>query len=906
MKANPPTTFTDEQQLLDLIKVLFRLNELVLDGEFCIHHISTELCALLSPINSNIIDEHISGYLQQQDFEAMLDSSETKNDHFIVNITVSKGQVIKLYCQQMELINRHWIFVTKFELVTSQLTRQADAKEPKVFARLDFRLSDLRILEANQLAVELFNDEILEGKTLASLIDFSIEDLQSAITSAASYDVVTLQVSLISSAQPVILKIYQDSHCAKDNLSAYLIPSDAEQELIAQLKQSLQVSTSLFESREHAVLMMDPFGVINKVNSKMANLLGNHELFGKRAKAVLPPQIAQLVSTSEKSIHDVVIGQGSHSHRLQLKQQPLRSDDGVVLGLLITLSEHVDSTDTMKYRALYAASLAAEHAIFITDASGCMLFVNEVFEVQTGYSASDILDQDVSFLKNGALDEENYRFLWRSVQNKDTWRGVLRCRKRSGVSYWSDLVVNPLLDNDGNIECIVWLSQDITMDKELQKTGTYLANYDVATGLANAILAKDRLDGMIGRARRRKMLVAVIYLDVSEFEQIENRFGDHVATGLLTQYCDRLRNALRAEDSLARMSHGRIAVLLPDLPSVHALEVVSAKIDKVNQQKFSVDGVLSTIHFKQGVSYFPEQGASAESLFKNAEASLLNAWSNHNPIGCFGNSYNKKALVHFQLRRELMTMIESQQLEVVYQPVCEVKGDKVFSVEANLRWQHLKHGLVENDEIYTLAEASGCVQELGYMLIHQVCRDLVSWQEEGYDDFKVGINLSHGQLRDRQVAKKIAEIVHSYDLSLARFALEIPLSYIATQWLDLDKILEEFSLIGTSLQYDKFGERGAYISDLRSFPFDGIKLSKSYIEQIDSDPTAANLVQGIIAMAISLNLEVTAVGVEDLSQLLQLQEMNCHYGQGPFFTTFVTHNDLTKYFIQNVAQPRLN
>ncbi len=899
-------SYEDNMLLQDSMAVLFRLNELVLDKDFRISHASPKLSILLSPLNPDIVDEHIASFLQPADFESLLECPDDLNQEFIVQVVVSKGQVLALHCQRIDIAGQHWTVVTTFERINAAPASQEQETEQVLFSQLILSTDTLEVLEVNQLAQQLTGFDSLTGMKLSNLINIAHDELKSSLALATTVDAVTLNTTLLTTGKPVMIKVCRAVIEDNERLLAYIVVVNDGDETVEQLKYVQEISASLFESRNNAVLLMDQFGVINKINSKMTALLGERDLIGKRAKVALPSQISRLISTSDSSVHDVAIGSTGQSHRMQLKQKPLRSQSGNVLGLLLELSDYVDSTDTLKYRAFYAASLAAEHAVFITDSQGKVVFVNEVFEQQTGYSSNDVIDQDVSFLKNDTLDEESYRYLWNAVQNKDIWRGVLRCRRRSGVKYWSDLVVNPLLDSEGNIECIVWLSQDITMDKELQKTGTYLANYDIPTGLANAVLAKDRLEGMIGRARRRKKIVAVIYIDISEFEQLERSYGEPIANGLLTEYCERVRKALRAEDSLARVSNGRIAVLLPDLPNVDALEVVSAKIDKVNQRELKIADKVIKFNFKQGLSYYPEQGISAESLFKNAEASLLAAWSNQNPIGCFGRAYNKKALIHFQLRRELLATINEVRLDVVYQPVCEVKGDDINTVEACLQWQHAEFGLIKNDEIYTLAEASGCVQELGFMLIKQVCKDLVYWKQEGYDDFKVGINLSHGQLRDRNVAKRIAAIIEQHSLPVERLALEVPLSYIATQWLDLEEILQDLSLMGASILYDKFGERGAYISDLRHFPFNGIKLSNSYIAQIDSDPTAANLIQGIIAMATSLNLEVTAIGVEDLSQLLQLQEMGCHYAQGPFFTEFVTRDDLTNYFIQNIAQPRLN
>jgi len=881
---------------------LLRLNALVLDQDLIINHVSAKLGGFLSPLDSDISGEHVGSYLLTEDFESLLDAVVEPNVEAVVTLSLAKGQQVELTCQKIIVDGREWIIATTCSVVRVEAPVEPLIAEPDIFAKLVFSANSFEVLSANPLAHQLLANDCLIGMTIDQIINFDGEEFKSRLALVTAKEATTLTTSLKGTDTSVMIKVCRVIVHERDCLAAYIVSTDQAQQSQKQLAHAQQISASLFESRDCAVLMMDHFGVITRVNSMMASLLDDSNLVGKRARVALPSQLSELISTSDTSTHDVVVGFDDSTHRMQLRQQPLRSSQGGVLGLLLTLSEDVDSIDSLKYRALYAASLAADHAVFITDPKGQILFVNEVFELQTGYGANDVIDQDVSLLKNDTLGQDSYRYLWRAIKNKDTWRGILRCRKRTGISYWSDLVVNPLLDDQGETECIVWLSQDITMDKELKKTGTYLANYDVATGLANAVLAADRLEGMLGRARRRKMIVAVIYLDIGEFERLARRHSAHDLDNGLASYCDRLRDALRAEDSLARMSNGRIAVLLPDLPSVEALEVVSAKIDKVNQRALDIAGKPYHLEFKQGISYFPEQGASAESLFKNAEASLLKAWSNQNPIGCFGKVYNKKALAHFELRRELLEAIDNHMLEVTYQPVCQVNGDKIIAVEANLKWQHQKYGLIGNDEIFTLAEAGGCVQELGFSLIETICDDLNDWQQIGFSDFKVGINLSHGQLRNRHIARNIAAILERNSLSIERLALEIPISYIATQWLDLEDILQELSLMGASLQYDKFGDRGAYISDLRHFPFDGIKLSRSYIEQIDDDPTVANLIQGIIAMAISLNLKVTAVGVKDLSQLLQLQEMNCHYAQGELFNGFVSKEQMTQYLVRNTTQ----
>lgn len=165
----------------------------------------------------------------------------------------------------------------------------------------------------------------------------------------------------------------------------------------------------------------------------------------------------------------------------------------------------------------------------------------------------------------------------------------------------------------------------------------------------------------------------------------------------------------------------------------------------------------------------------------------------------------------------------------------------------------------------------------------------------------LSINLSHGQLRDNQIADKFTEILGRYNVDNHRLSLELPLSYIATQWLKLDEILQQLSLLGFTLEYDKFGDRGAYISDLRNFPFRGIKLTEDYVSHIDEDASTANLVEGIVSMASSLNLEATAVGVNEFSQILQLQEMGCRRAQGDFLGGYTDRDGVVKFIEQGMA-----
>ncbi|MGB0898315.1 MAG: EAL domain-containing protein [Psychrobium sp.] len=892
-----------------VLKKLLSLNEAVLDSSLTIHHISEELHSILSQGSQSMRGLSLSDFIDATDSEYLLAVLEAEKSQTIeIKLSFPHGNSPQtLYAFEFEKLTINddsWLLLRKFQQDVLKATESSVIFDHSVVPQLIIQPESMMILKGNRAADKAF-----------SFVDFSSHTILSQVINlpilplASLFDQVTREGSTLSvpifSDNGVIEHVnVQLNSIEYEGQSAWLIQfvKDLNQDDMAQQYiASRELTDALFETKDYALLMMDSFGVISQINQPMCELLGleRNQVIGQRAKQVLPHQVSTLISTSENSQYKVSLNSPSQAYKLT--QQPLRNNKGYVLGLLLELKSTVDDEQGLISRAYEAANNAGNHAVFITDKNGFIIYVNTMFEHQTGYRRDAIIGESFSILKGDDSNEDVIQNLWRTINNKDTWRGVLKHQRQSGASYWSDLTIKPLVDREGQLECFVGLSHDITLQKEMQKSGTYLANYDVKTGLANSILAKDRLEGMIGRARRRKLIVAVVYLDITQINDIAKQYDGELSDSVLLIYCNNLQRALRSEDAVARMSNERLAIFLPDLPSSEALDVVSAKIDRVNQQAISVGDNSFKFDIRQGVSYYPDQGLDCESLLKNAEASIIKAWSTGAPIGCFSQGQNDHALMHFQMRREIDEMIEGKLFNVVYQPIINLIDDSVYGVEAKIQWHHTHYGIIDNDDVYAVAEASGCAQELGMLVLEQVCIDASHWQKQGLAPMMLSVNLSHGQLRDNKISEKFNEVLERYKIDNKRLSLELPLSYIATQWLKLDEILQQLSLLGFTLEYDKFGDRGAYISDLRNFPFGGIKLTQDYISQIDEDVNTASLVEGIVSMASSLNLDATAVGVNEFSQVLQLQEMGCRRAQGDFLSPYTTRDGIVKFIQQGMT-----
>lgn len=893
-----------------VLQKLFALNELVIDSKLMICHVSELFEDIISIENKTVVGQSLSHFINDKDSDYLSSFlSNHKNQTININLLFPSGSnkliVYGMVFEQVVIEERSWLLLKSYQPQDTSMMKTDVFFEDNMIPQLIINPSTLQVIAINQAAKEIMPNNIAQQRNvqLSQLVNLPLNKLNDLFNN-------TLNVTLpIQSSIPLFISEGQTEH-----VPIKLSKIDYQRQVVWLIQvlnhrnydtashsnvEYHELANALFEAKDYALLIMDSFGVISQINQLMCDLLNVERIkvIGQRAKVVLPTQISSLISTSESSQH--VVKLPTTKEQFELFQQTLRNKQGYVLGLSLELRSTIDKDKKLIARAYDEINSTGNYAVFIIDKKGFITYVNDMFEHQTGYLKSAIIGKSFSILKSAETDDNIFKNLWQTIHSKNIWRGVLKHQRESGVNYWSDLTVKPLLDATNNIECFVGSSHDITLQKETEKSGIYLANYDDKTGLANCILAKDRLDGMLGRARRRKLFVAVIYLDISQINDLSK--NQDTVDSILLIYGKKLQQTLRDEDTIARISKDRLAILLPDLAHVEAINVVSAKVDKINQRPIIFDNATFRFDIRQGVSYFPDQGLDSESLLKNAEAAVINAWSNDVAIGCFSKGQNENALMHFQIRRDIDDMIANKSFDVIYQPIINLHDDTLQCVEANIVWNHNTYGLISNDDIYAVAEASGCIQELGELLLEQVCIDMNYWSSINVVDINVSINLSHGQLRHKNVPHQFSNILTRHNINNNRIGLEIPLSYIATQWLSLDEIFQQFSLLGFLLQYDKFGDRGAYISDLKSFPFNGLKLTEDYISIIHDDANTANLVEGLISMAQSLNLEVTAIGVTDFSQTLQLQEIGCKYAQGDFISKFVDREGIVKFLQQGIT-----
>jgi len=820
---------------------------------------------------------------------------------------------VNLTLATLTMASEQFMVVTHCDWSVNKIESQLTLFKKSSFGEFLITPESFTIVAANDCAQTLcgLSQQVLSSQTFSDIINVSDWQLSTELSKLLNDRDRSCNLSVVTASgelQLVKLTAHRVEFAGEPFIHLQTIEISAHQVHLQKVQQATDLTDSLFDLLPTASLLMDNLGNIAKINQAMTSLLGrsSDDLLGLHVRSVLPPVLFAKISPMEASICRIQVELNQQALDVEFHQQPMRDRFSSSQGLLLTIAPQKIAQLPVRIKALETVNEMALLAIFTLNPQGEFIYINEAFEQQSRYKSVQLIGHHISLLNGSAKDPYIFNNMLDSLQIKNSWRGNLKFTYPYGSYYWADVSIKPVYNERGEIENFVGVSTDTTRQKELQQTGVFLANYDLDTGLANDILAKDRLEGMLARARRRKLTVAVIYLDITEIESLAFEVGTVKSSELLSAYCTMLRSALRSEDAVARMSQTRLAILLPDLPNTSALEVVAAKIDKVNQKNIVVAQDSFDIDIRLGIAYYPEQGSDADSLFLNAESSLQKAWHANESIGCFGEQQNEQAIKHFNLRRDIVKALASGKLKTLYQPILDLASNKVTEFEVMVCWQHPKHGLIEGEAIYAVAEAGGIMSELGLWLFEQACIDLKYWHAKGYSDISVALNLSHGQLRNRHIAQSFAEILQKHGIAAQQVSVELPISYMATQWLELEDILQEFSLMGLTLQYDKFGERGAYISDLSSFPFSGLKLSASYVSQLEDNQTTANLIQGIIRMAQALDMTVTAVGVDSLSEFVQLQNMGCHYIQGDFTCRFASREEMDVFLGQQSDYPLLS
>lgn len=529
-------------------------------------------------------------------------------------------------------------------------------------------------------------------------------------------------------------------------------------------------------------------------------------------------------------------------------------------------------------------------AVLSTDISGKVTYLNVVAESMTGWTRAEAEGHELSEvfqIIDGATHRPVPNPLELAIRENRAVKLTPNCIlvRRDGHECAIEDSAAPIHDRDGQIRGAVIVFHDVSAARAMVLEMSHLAEHDPLTDLPNRLLLNDRLTQAISMARRNQKRVAVLFLDLDGFKQINDSLGHAIGDKLLQSVAARLSSCVRKSDTVSRWGGDEYVLLLSEVGQAADAAVSAAKIIAELKAVHNIGKHLLYITASVGITTYPEGGEDAETLIKNADMAMYHAKENgRDNFQFFEKEMNLRAVARQSLEGELRYALEREELLLHYQPKINLKTGAITSVEALVRWQHPQRGLLQPGQFLGIAEDSGLILGVGRWVLREACRQMRAWLDAGLPAVPVAVNISPREFRSADFFESVRAALKQTDLEPKFLELEITEAVLMQNAASTSSALAELKTIGVRLAVDDFGTGYSSLSYLTRFPIDALKLDQSFVRNIFVNLNDAIVVRTIINMGQSLKLRVIAEGVETKEQLAFLQAAGCDEAQGYYFS----------------------
>ena len=473
------------------------------------------------------------------------------------------------------------------------------------------------------------------------------------------------------------------------------------------------------------------------------------------------------------------------------------------------------------------------------------------------------------------------------VEEKETWP--------DGREGWVLTTKVPLRNRQGQIIGTMGIARDITEHKQAEARIRYMALHDALTGLPNRVLLQDRLAQAIALASRNQKRVAVIMLDLDRFKNINDSLGHYVGDRLLEAVSIRLKGCLRKSDVVARFGGDEFLFCLPLVADNQDIERVAQKLLVAMAEPFQIEGHELQISASIGICQYPTDGENPEVLLQSADAAMYEAKTKGRGVYCFFTpELNADAKRRQTLEKDLHKACTRGEFILHYQPQVSASSGHITGVEALLRWNHPQQGMISPNQFIPLLEELGLMVEVGKWVLKAACLQNVEWQKAGLPPIRVAVNLSAQQFHRGNIVGTVKEVLSETGLDPRWLELELTESLTLDETETTITTMQELKRIGISLSLDDFGTGWSSLSYLRRFPLDRLKIDRSFMRDIASQPAAEAVVRSIMGLARNLGLSCVGEGVETHEQLDYLQKQMCPEIQGFLYSPALPAVDCTQ------------
>jgi diguanylate cyclase (GGDEF)-like protein/PAS domain S-box-containing protein len=574
---------------------------------------------------------------------------------------------------------------------------------------------------------------------------------------------------------------------------------------------------------------------------------------------------------------------------------------------LLQMAAHIAGIAIERKRAEMQLQLSSavfeqgNEIIMITDARARMVRVNKAFTKITGYSESEALGRNPSMLSSGRQDSTFYKSMWKALLAQGHWQGEVWNRRKDGSVYPEWLSISPVYDAAGALTHFVAIGADITQRKQDEERIRQLADFDPLTALPNRRLLQDRVNTALSHAQRQNEPLALMFLDLDRFKNVNDSLGHQMGDALLIEVARRLTGVLRDQDTVCRLGGDEFVMLCPATDATGAAHLAE-KLLLAIAQRHLILGQEIAITSSIGIAMYPADGDSFEVLSMRADTAMYRAkQSGRNAFCFFTFEMQQLSARTLQLENGLRRALELNQLYLVYQPQIDIQTRAVVGVEALVRWNHPTLGTVSPTEFIPVAEDSGLILSIGEWVLRTATRQLQTWQSAGLPLQQVAVNLSAVQFKNTKLPHVVTQILEECGLPARCLELELTEGVAMNDAQGAIEIMHNLGQRGVRMSIDDFGTGYSSLSYLKRFHVYKLKIDQSFVRDITDDPEDRGIVVAIIQLAKSLGFLTIAEGVETEGQLAFLREHGCDEVQGYFYSRPLLPDALEAFVVQTIA-----
>lgn len=577
---------------------------------------------------------------------------------------------------------------------------------------------------------------------------------------------------------------------------------------------------------------------------------------------------------------------------LEVLRTPYFNSAGSVIGL-IGIGRNITERKRLEEERRLAA-LVYQHTaegMLVTDADYHIIAINPACARITGYELQEVLGKSPNIFNSGRQDQYFYDSMWEAINGAGYWHGEMWDRRKNGEIYAKSITINQLLGDDDSLHGYVVLFSDITEKKQSEELIWKQANFDMLTGLPNRRMFRDRLAQEIKKERRAGLSLALLFIDLDHFKEVNDTHGHLVGDDLLIEVARRIRECTRDSDTVARLGGDEFTVILTQLEDSKFAEVVAQKIINCMAEPFVLGEDVVYVSASIGITLYPDDAIEVEQLLKNADQAMYAAKNmGRSRFSYFTYTLQLAVQNRVRLIHDLRMALAAGQFRVYFQPIVHLATGRIHKAEALLRWDHPERGMIGPAEFIPLAEESGLIIEIGDWVFREATRWLNRWHGIVPHGFQISVNASPVQFRTEGNIPHDTWSDHLNRLGIPGTAviIEITEGLLLDADPDIVNRLLRFRDAGIQVAIDDFGTGYSSLAYLKKFDIDYLKIDQSFVRMLGTDNNDRALCEAIIVMAHKLGLGVIAEGVETEEERQWLIDAGCDSMQGFLISEPVT------------------